>query len=316
VTDGGTPLVSIVVPCYQQLELARECVDSILAQSFTDFELTLLDDGASDDYAAYVRSLDDDRVQYRRNVRRLGAMENMFQAIGLGRGRYVMAFHEDDLLSRGYLRAAVGALDENPRLAFVAAGLREFRGRPPASELTLTVERPTVTCFESAADFVRGILQGVEPMFGSVLYRRAALADSVARHDDYATLVDRPFLLSMLDRWHAAVIAEPLAWYRAAPEADSRHSAMRVEHILRLFHTYKTALGNPLDRRDEVLFQRYAGYWLFRLYDLTPSTGRPSLGRYLRRVAREGLYHPSGRGRFGLRLIARAVREALLPARS
>jgi glycosyltransferase involved in cell wall biosynthesis len=316
VTDGRTPLVSIVVPCYHQFELARQCVDSILAQSFADFDLTLLDDGASDEYAAYVRSLDDGRVQYQRNPQRLGAMANMFHAIGLGRGRYVMAFHEDDLLSRGYLQAAVGVLEEDSRLAFVAAELREFSDRPSSAQLALTVARPTATCFESGAEFVRGILRGVEPMFGSVLYRRAALADSAARHEEYATLVDRPFLLSMLDRWHAAVIAEPLAWYRAAPGGDVRHSAMRVEHILRLFHTYRAALGEPLDHRDEALFQRYTGYWLFRLYDLTPSTGRPSLGRYLGRVAREGLYHPRGRGRFGLRLIARALREALLPARS
>src|SRR4051812_14439051 len=49
------PLVSIQVPCYRQLVQARRCVDTILSQSFTDFELTLVDDGASDEYQEFAR---------------------------------------------------------------------------------------------------------------------------------------------------------------------------------------------------------------------------------------------------------------------
>jgi glycosyltransferase involved in cell wall biosynthesis len=314
VTDRPHARVSIAIPCYRQLELARHSVDSILAQSLTDFELTLLDDGASDEYAAYVDSLRDARVGYQRNPHRLGAMRNMFHALELGRGTYVMAFHEDDLLSRGYLEAAVGALEQNPHCAFVAAEIREFEAEPSTEQLAATIAEPDLVTFTSQADFVRGLFKGIEPMFGSVVFRRAALAGADVRHDEYATLVDRPFLLSLLERWHGAVIRDPLAWYRAAPEGDERHSAMRVEHILRLFQTYKAALPQP-DIVDEGLFYRYSGYWLFRLYDLTPPEGRPSLGRYLRRVEREGLYRPSGRGRFGLRLIARAFREAVVGAK-
>ena len=135
--------------------------------------------------------------------------------------------------------------------------------------------------------------------------------DGIARHDDYATLVDRPFLLSLLDRWSGAVIHEPLAWYRAAPEADQRHSAMRVDHIFRLFRTYKALLPQPLSAADESLFYRYSGYWLFRFYDLTPAESRPAFGAFLMRAWREDLYRPRWRGRFGLRLIARALRESV-----
>lgn len=311
VTDRPPALVSIAVPCYQQLDLARRCVASILAQSFSDFDLTLVDDGASDEYAAFVDSLDDARVRYRRNPRRLGAMPNMFHALHEGRGTYVLAFHEDDLLSRGYLAAAVDVLERIPRCAFVSAELREFRQEPPADAMALTVEHSRADVFDSAVDFVRAILGGTEPMFGSVVFRRAALVDAIARHDDYATLVDRPFLLSLLDRWSGAVIHEPLAWYRAAPETDQRHSAMRVDHIFRLFRTYRAVLPQPLSPADESLFYRYSGYWLFRLYDLTPAESRPAFGAFLARAWREGLYQPRWRGRFGLRLIARALRESV-----
>jgi len=102
-----TPLVSINIPCYHQLEHARRCLDSLLAQTFGDFAITLLDDGASDEYREYVTSLGDARVRYQRNPERLGAMRNMFQAITAGRGTYSMAFHEDDLLGSHYHATAV-----------------------------------------------------------------------------------------------------------------------------------------------------------------------------------------------------------------
>lgn len=309
-TEARPPVVSINMPCYRQLAHARCCVEAILAQTFTDFELLLIDDGASEEYSAYVAALGDPRVRYCHNAVRLGAMQNMFAATAAGRGRFTLAFHEDDLMSRGFLAAAVGVLDSHPDCGFVAGELREFRGQAPPAGLDAVCAHPAFEMFASPADFVRGVLRGIEPMFGSVLYRRAALADARAEHEQFATLVDRPFLLSMLPHWQGAVIREPLVWYRAAPDDDRRHDAMRTEHIIALLSAYKAALPQPLSPRDQALFYTYSGYWLFRLYDLTPVEGRPPFASFLFRVWRDGLYQAKWRGRFGLRLIARALTPA------
>jgi glycosyltransferase involved in cell wall biosynthesis len=306
-TEVRAPLVAINMPCYRQLEYARRSVAAILAQTFTDFELTLLDDGGSDDYAQFVAALGDPRVRYHRHPVRLGAMQNMFAAIVFGRGTYTLAFHEDDLLSRGYLAAAVGILESRPDCAFVAGELREFHNELSPSDLAATAEYPEYGVFRSAPDFLRAIFRGTEPMFGSVVYRRSAVASVAPRHDEFATLVDRPFLLSLLDAGSGVVIRERLAWYRAAAADDMRHQAMRVDHIIRLFALYKAALPQPLTPQDQALFFGYSGYWLFRLYDLTPDDARPAFGRFLVRAWREGLYQPKWRGRFGLRLIRRAL---------
>ena len=87
-TPQPPPLVSITLPCYRQLDLARRAIASIRAQTHTHLEITLLDDGASDEYAAFVQSLADPRVRYSRNPQRLGAMNNMFAAITAGHGEY------------------------------------------------------------------------------------------------------------------------------------------------------------------------------------------------------------------------------------
>jgi glycosyltransferase involved in cell wall biosynthesis len=303
------PLVSITLPCYRQLDLARRALDSIRSQSYSNLEITLLDDGASDEYAAFVQSLADPRVHYHRNPQRLGAMNNMFAAITAGHGEYTMAFHEDDLLSRGYIAAAAAILDANPSCGFVAAQLQEFRDEPAASALSRESPHPACEQFPTAADLVRGILRSTDPMFGSVLYRRAALDGVTPDHQRYATLVDRPFLLSIVERgWTAVVIRDPMVWYRHHErEADHRHGAMTADHILRLLDVYRSKLPARLTKEDWALFFSYSGYWLFELYRLTPSNQRPAVWKFLFSAWRRGLYDPRARGHLGLRQIQRAL---------
>src|SRR5205823_5874669 len=123
--EPRAPLVSINIPCYRQLPLARRCVDAMLAQTLGDVEITLYDDGQSDDYRDLVESIGDPRLRYRRNPVRLGAMQNMFHAITAGRGKYTIAFHEDDLLGSHYLETAVAILESDPSCGFVGGEMRE-----------------------------------------------------------------------------------------------------------------------------------------------------------------------------------------------
>jgi len=305
---SGEPLVSVNVPCYRQLDLSRRALESIRAQSFTNLEITLLDDGASDEYLSYVASLGDPRVVYRRNPERLGAMRNMFAAIQTGRGRYSMAFHEDDLLSAGYVEEAVDILESHPRCAFVACEVHEFDSEPAATELAGRAPHPAFDVFASGADFVRGILRGVNPMFGSVVYRREALEHAHADLERFSTLADRPYLLSIMNRgWSAAVLREPMVWYRHHGDGDRRHEAMTVDHILRLLRAYRDGLPERWTKPDQALYFSYSGYWLFELYRLTPAGSRPPVWQFLLRAWREGLYDPRARGRFGLRQIQRAL---------
>ncbi len=304
---AGAPLVSVNVPCYRQLPLNRRAVETIRAQSFANLEITLIDDGASDEYRRSVESLRDPRVRYVRNPERLGAMRNMFAAIETGRGQYTMAFHEDDLLSAGYIEQAVGILERDPRCGFVACELREFTAEPTAAELGRRGPDPASDVFASEADLVRGILRGVNPMFGSVVYRRAALEHARADLDRFGTLVDRPYLLSIMKSgWSAAVVREPMVWYRHH-EDGARHATMTADHVLRLLRTYRDCLPTQWSSQDEALFFTFSGYWLFELYRLTPAGQRPPVWRYLLRAWREGLYNPRARGRFGLRQMQRAL---------
>lgn len=294
------PLVSINIPAYRQLAYLRECMAGILAQTFDDYEVNVIDDAAAGDYREYVESLADPRIHYRANANRLGAMPNMFHSIFAGEGKYTLAFHEDDLLSPGYLRAAVKVLESRPEVGFVAAEVREFRDGMPPDMLRADIESPAYELFKSPAELVRGLFKGIQPMFGSVVYRRSAIAGINPDHDRYGTLVDRPFLLSILEKWSAAVIRDPVAWYRGHGDNDDRHEGMSSANILELFKTYRAALPERMHIHDEALFFQYAADWLTILYRLTPDSRKPSMTKFLYQAWRAGLYNPRWERRFGL----------------
>jgi glycosyltransferase involved in cell wall biosynthesis len=302
------PLVSINIPCYRQLDEAQSCVAAILAQSFDDFEVTLLDDGESEEYRLWVESLGDARVRYQRNPVRLGAMQNMFSAIVAGSGKYTLAFHEDDLLGRHYLEAAVKIMEAHPKCGFVACELHEFQDAPPAESPVRPDGLAMHAMLPSGADFLRTIFRGVEPMFGSVLYRREAVLNVKPAHEEFATLVDRTFLLSILERWSGAIIEEPLVWYRKHGDGDQRHLAMSADHVLHLFKRYRAALPTPLGRGDAALFYKYSGFWLPALYDLVPVEGRPTFRRFMFQAVRERLFDPRWAAqRYGRKRLLKAL---------
>jgi cellulose synthase/poly-beta-1,6-N-acetylglucosamine synthase-like glycosyltransferase len=305
---AGTPRVSVNIPAYRQLPLARRAIDSVRSQSYPALEITIFDDAASDEYRDYIDSLGDPRLRYHRNAKRLGAMRNMFGAIAGGSGEFTMAFHEDDLLSTTYLEAAMALLRQDATCAFVACQLHEFGDEPASGELARTYSPVEAETFSTARDLLRGILRGVEPMFGSIVYRRSALQGVTADHDRYATLVDRPFLMSIMDAgWTCAVIQSPLVWYRRHGDGDTRHLAMTTTHVLNLLRTYREQLPRDWTEDDRTAFFKYTGYWLFELYRLTPPEQRPPVWRYLLRAWRDGVYSPRARGRLGLRQISRAL---------
>jgi len=301
------PLVSVNIPCYHQLDHARRCVESLRAQTLENIEITLLDDGASDEYRDYIAALGDPRVRYQRNRERLGAMRNMFQAIAFGRGAYTMGFHEDDLVGAHYLATVVSIFERDPRCGFVAGVLHEFTTEPAQRALTARADQPSVVAVSSPPEFLRQVFRGIEPMFGSIVYRRTALDGAGPQHDQFATLADRPFLLRILERWSAAIVLDPLVWYRKHGDGDARHLAMTGDHILRLLHVYRDAFPRRLSQDDRALFYGYTGYWLFTLYQLVPPESRPPFRAFVFRAWREGLYDPRWSAGYGRKRLIRLM---------
>jgi glycosyltransferase involved in cell wall biosynthesis len=126
-----TPNVTFVVPCYKLAHLLPDCINSILSQTYRDFEVLIMDDCSPDDTAEVARSFDDQRVTHVRNDPNLGHLRNYNKGIGLARGKYVWLISADDYLRRPYvLERYVRVLESNPEVGYAfcaGVGVRDGR---------------------------------------------------------------------------------------------------------------------------------------------------------------------------------------------
>lgn len=126
-TGAATPLVSVVIPCFEQEAYARELLGSILAQSFADWEAILVDDGSrAADLGRVVRETGDARcrvITHERN-RGLGPARNT--GFAAARGRLVVPVDADDLLAPSFLAATTAALSVDPKADCAYTDLQLF----------------------------------------------------------------------------------------------------------------------------------------------------------------------------------------------
>jgi len=114
------PKVSFIVPCYKLAHFLADCVNSILAQTFGDFEVLILDDCSLDNTPEVAAEFKDPRVIYIRNETNLGHIRNYNKGIELSRGRYIWLISADDCLRSKYcLQKYVDLLEKNPQVGYV-----------------------------------------------------------------------------------------------------------------------------------------------------------------------------------------------------
>lgn len=108
----GSPTISVILPAYNCDRFIRAAVESVLQQTYPDFELLVIDDGSTDQTAAVVSQLADQRVRLIRNEKNLGLVNTLNKGIGLAKGQYIARMDGDDLcmpdrfaIQLAYLRA-------------------------------------------------------------------------------------------------------------------------------------------------------------------------------------------------------------------
>ncbi len=121
------PKVTVLTPVYNREQYIATAIESVLAQSFTDFELLLIDDGSTDGSAEILRSYTTDpRVRVVRNEQNLGIPQTRNRGIDLARGEYVAMLDSDDWAYPCRLETQVAFLDRHRDVAVVGPGRRRW----------------------------------------------------------------------------------------------------------------------------------------------------------------------------------------------
>jgi len=112
--------ISVVMPVYNRVHLAKRAIESVLCQSLRSFELIVVDDGSTEDIRSVVESFADARVIYARQNNR-GASAARNYGIDLARGSYISFLDSDDIYLPRHLEMAMTALNGQRNTAFYSA---------------------------------------------------------------------------------------------------------------------------------------------------------------------------------------------------
>ena len=116
--DASMPRLSIGLPVFNGADYLEEALISILAQTFTDFELVISDNASTDRTEDICRAyaMKDKRVKYYRNPKNIGATQNWYRVFDLSCGEYFASAAHDDLYAADYMEKCISVLDRDPSI--------------------------------------------------------------------------------------------------------------------------------------------------------------------------------------------------------
>ena len=110
------PTVSIIMSVYNGENYLNTAIDSILNQSFTDFEFIVINDSSSDTSKLIIQSYEDDRIVYLENEQNIGLAASLNKGIAIAKGKYIARMDDDDVAYPERLNRQISFLEENPEV--------------------------------------------------------------------------------------------------------------------------------------------------------------------------------------------------------
>lgn len=120
------PKVSVIMPAYNAEKYIKEAMESILNQSFRDFEFIVLNDCSRDHTEAIIQSFPDSRIVYVKNDQNLGVAGTLNRGLALAKGEYIARMDADDISLQDRLEKQVQYLDAHPKVAVLGTNVELF----------------------------------------------------------------------------------------------------------------------------------------------------------------------------------------------
>ena len=118
--------VTVLLPVYNGEKYLHETMQSILGQTYTDFEFLIVDDGSTDQSSTIIDSFKDSRIRVLKNPRRLKLSGALNRGMKEAKGKYIARMDGDDIALPERLRKQVEYLDRHPEVGVCGTGIEIF----------------------------------------------------------------------------------------------------------------------------------------------------------------------------------------------
>jgi len=217
--EATQPLVSVIIPSYRGAKTIRAAIDSVLTQTYENFEIIVNDDGSDDGTQAIVKGYSDPRVHLFINPQNLGPEGNWNLGISHAQGRYIKVLPHDDVLEPTCLEQQVRVLEADAShsiaLVFCARTVINDQGR------TLTTRRFSnhATGVVDPKALIKACVQRGTNLVGepgAVLFRASDGRRVGGFEGQYRYVIDLQYWAKLLQLGRAYYIDECLCSFRVS----------------------------------------------------------------------------------------------------
>jgi glycosyltransferase involved in cell wall biosynthesis len=237
------PKVSVIIITYNRASLLKTAMQTVLDQTFEDFELLIIDDGSPDDTENVVKAFHDPRVRYVKHAQNQGEGGARNTGIQHAEGEYIAFLDDDDEWLPDKLQLQVALLDSQPQqVGFVHSALINFYADTGAElEKRRPVDQVSGNVFDKllAENFV---------ILSTVLIRKACF-DAVGPFDvSIPAGLDYDMWVRIAQTYEFAYIDVPLIKYRIHLNNLGRNFSLQIrgnEAFMNKYKAYTSVPGRP-----------------------------------------------------------------------
>ena len=245
------PKISVLVPVFNGERYLAECLDSVLAQDWPDFELLIGDNCSTDGTVAIIEryAARDSRLRWWRNSSNLGMAGNFNACLHQARGEYVKyVLHDDKLMAASALRLMAGVLDQHPSVALVASATQLLDAQSRPLGVRDAFHQPDVR--PGRRVIVQCLEEGRNPIGepSTVMFRRQLAAR--AFDPRFHILIDLEMWFHLLGQGDFAYITEPLCAFRTHPDQYSETCRQTNRHQTEYPQLLAACLARPWFRQE------------------------------------------------------------------
>lgn len=215
------PNVSICVPNYNYGKYIGDTIRSILDQTYTDFELIVVDDASTDNSMDVITSFHDKRLTVHENKSNLGITANWNKCLEYATGDYIAIFHSDDLYHREIIEHEVNILATEAVHIVGTRAVTDVTNLPNEITLKYSVYEPL--------DFMKFLFAGNTLVCPSVMMKKEVYDDLGVYRDDLFFVEDQEFYLRAGVKYGFAKIENFLMVY-GHPQQEKTYQAVFKDH--------------------------------------------------------------------------------------
>ena len=231
------PLVSVCIPSYNSEEFIATTLQSILSQTFADFEVVIADDKSTDGTIRIIQGFNDTRIRLIENEQNLGLGRNWNKVLSCARGEYVKLLGDDDVLYPECLARQVAAL-EQPANASAVLAICNRNVINARDEIVMRRRFSFAAGLISGRKLIRNSVRWGSNLIGEPvvgLFRRRELKQSEMCDPSNPYVIDLALWAELLKHGDAFVDPEYLAGFRISRQKTSARIGRRQAAYFRDF---------------------------------------------------------------------------------